>query len=63
GIVADHIVNQLKEENTHKKIERALLISLVTDLYLSSDPKPFDIEMLPEKWKIALNKEIGRRKS
>lgn len=62
GIVADHIVNQLKDISTHKKIERANVISLVTRIYLDNEPKPFDLENLPEKWITAINKEIEKIK-
>lgn len=62
GIVADHIVSQLKDSSTHKKIERADVISLVADIYSNNDPKPFDINSLPEKWSSAINRELAKRK-
>lgn len=61
GIVANHIVDQLKDKATHKKIERAELISLVVDIYLANNPKPFDIDTLPDKWKTAITKECIKR--
>ena len=61
GIVADHIVTQLNDRETHKRIEKAILIKLVVDIYLKEGQEAFDLDSLSEKWVKAIKSEITKR--
>lgn len=61
GTVADHIVTQLNDRETHKRIEKAILIKLVVDIYLKEGQEAFDLDSLSEKWVKAIKSEITKR--